>query len=128
MDAVNIQWRNIEDEKFLIFEFQGNLTEAEARKAVASWHRELEKNVPLFEKVNVAWDCSQMKKYEAKAALVWKSALPSFSQSIEDIWLITTNPFFKMGARTVTLLTDFKLHLASSSEDFERKVLEKSLS
>ena len=119
MDCVKQYWQQIHDDKYLIFEFQGHLNDDVAKVAVKEWAQHFRSLGPL-EKTNIVWNCQKMSKYSPGAAISWKNALPKFSHQISGIWLITTNPFFKMGARTVTMLTSFKLNLASSYDDFLR--------
>ncbi len=117
MDDVLLTWDRKNDKRFLRFSFKGHLTEEVAKSAISNWKKEFGSNVTDGERVNIIWNCLEMKKYSPLAAKVWKNALLELSDKIDDIWLITTNPFFKMGARTMTMLTSFKLRSASSESE-----------
>ncbi|MEM9327723.1 MAG: hypothetical protein AAGA85_18790 [Bacteroidota bacterium] len=122
MDGVQQQWLEIENRKYLSFQFIGHLTDDVAKRAIAEWQAHFDQNIAPLEKAGIVWNCLEMTKYSPGAALSWKNALPQFNSRISEIWLITTNPFFKMGARTVTMLTSFKLNVVSSDEEFRSAV------
>ncbi len=122
MDRVTQEWASIGASKYLIFRFKGHLTDDVAKTAVAEWEDNFRNKLGADQHANIVWNCLEMSKYSTGAALSWKKALPKFSQQIGDIWLITTNPFFKMGAKTVTMLTSFELKVVSSHEEFTQKV------
>jgi hypothetical protein len=123
MDTVLLTWLQFGDRKALRFGFEGHLTEEIAENTILEWRKAFSERLNEGEQAIIIWNCLGMKKYAASAAKLWKNSMPEFNHQIADIWLITTNPFFKMGARTVTMLTKFKLKTASSEDEMKEKML-----
>ena len=117
-DEVVISWDQKRDKRYLKFLFQGSFTEVEAEKAIEEWEREFS-NIGTGEKTDLIWNCSKMSRYNAGAAKIWKDAMSELNPKIGQIWLVTTNTFIKMGARTVTFLLPLNLKVISSESEIQ---------
>ncbi len=116
-DEVLLSWVEKSGKKYLRFSFRGNLTEEIAKSTIDNWMTECKTNLEEDEKIGLIWNCLEMKKYSPMAAKLWKNALKECNIDMEEIWLVTTSSFFKMGARTITMLTKYKLKTVSSESE-----------
>ncbi len=113
--VVEIKWVQQANKSLLKFEFLGPLDENQANDAIDTWRKEFEK-VGNSEKVDLIWNCLAMERYSAKSAGLWKDAMAEFKEKIDTIWLVTTNTFIKMGAKTITFLLPVNLRVISSEQ------------
>lgn len=113
INEVALSWLEKGNKKYLRFLFNGDFTESEAYPAIENWDMEFAA-VSLGSKVDLIWNCLEMKKYSAGAAKLWKNAMNKHNPKIETIWLVTSNTFIKMGARTVTFLLPINLKVVST--------------
>lgn len=115
-NGVLVFWFQLHGKRCLRFDFHGSFSEEEAIFAIERWKNEVS-NMKPGEEVDLIWNCLDMKKYTAGAAKIWKNAMSNFSNTTGFIWLVSTNPFIKMGAKTVTFLLPLKLKPVSSIEE-----------
>lgn len=113
IDEVVISWQEKNGIKRLNFLFNGNFTEKEAVSAIKKWEKEFA-SIPQGQKVELIWNCLEMRKYSPGAAKTWKNAMSKMNSKIDTVWLVSSNTFIRMGARTVTLLLPIKLKPVSS--------------
>lgn len=116
ISEVAIRWHHSKGKRYLKFDFRGSFTEVEAEPAIYKWKFELDA-IAEDEKADLIWNCLEMDKYSAKAAKLWKGAMTEMNPKIDQIWLVSTNTFIKMGARTVTFLLPINLTVVSSEEE-----------
>lgn len=113
INEVIISWKEVNNKKYLHFSFQGSFTEKEATPAIKKWEESFHK-IPTGTKVDLIWNCLEMSRYSAGAAKLWKSAMSTMNPKIDTIWLISSNTFIRMGAKTVTFLLPINLKAVSS--------------
>lgn len=117
-DEVVISWHQQKNKRYLKFLFNGSFTEAQATPAIEKWKKEL-KTISSGEKIDLIWNCLKMSKYSAGAAKIWKDAMSELNPKIDQIWLISSNTFIRMGARTVTFLLPINLKVVSSEYEIQ---------
>lgn len=116
IDQIIISWEQKSGKKYLKFSFKGSLTEEVAGDSIMSWKREFSQ-VKAGDKVDLIWDCLEMSKYSAKAAKMWKDTMKELNNKVDCIWLISTNTFIRMGAKTIIFLLPINLKVVSSEEE-----------
>jgi len=104
------------NKRYLKFTFKGSLSEEVAAGSISSWRSEFSK-IKAGEKVDLIWDCLEMSKYSAKAAKMWKETMKELNDKVDCIWLISTNTFIRMGAKTITFLLPINLKVVSSEAE-----------
>ncbi len=117
-DEVAISWDQKKGKRFLKFLFQGSFTEAQAEPAIHKWKQEFE-TLASDEKIDLIWNCLEMTKYSAGAAKLWKNAMSVLNPKIDQIWLVSSNTFIKMGAKTVTFLLPINLKVVASEYEIQ---------
>ncbi|MEQ9405127.1 MAG: hypothetical protein RIM99_16165 [Cyclobacteriaceae bacterium] len=115
-NAVLVSWYQLHGRKCLLFDFHGTFSEDEATAAIKRWKEEASGLKP-GEKTDLIWNCIEMKKYTGGAARLWKNAMAQFKDSTEFVWLVSSNPFIRMGAKTVTFLLPLKLKAVNSIDE-----------
>lgn len=116
VSEVVISWRELKSKKYLEFVFLGDFSESEAEEAIEKWDQ-LFSSIPESQKANLIWNCNEMKKFTSGAAKIWKGAMSKFGHKIDTIWLISSNSFIRMGAKTVTFLLPVNLKAVTSEDD-----------
>lgn len=98
----------------LKFKFNQHFQAEDARYAVEEWN-------DLFEsakdsKINIIWDCLDMKSYEPKALSTWQQALKRMKKRINHIWLITDSKKLKTGAMLMSTFSSLKIKVVKSED------------
>jgi hypothetical protein len=109
-----IAWRTLKGKECLYFTFKGNLSHADAVKAVDIWklmHKT--KNQMLI----LVWNCVEMKGYDPMARSIWQKALKELKNEIETVWLISDSVLIRTGASIMSVFTSFSLKVISSEND-----------
>lgn len=115
-------WEEKGGKPFLKFVFIGHLTEEVTRKTVEKWKSDIESKIQPGEKIDLIWNCVKMTGYESKARVIWQDTMKDLFEKTGQIYLVSTNPLFKIAAKTMTLLTKFNLKAVSSEADIEELV------
>lgn len=98
----------------LKFKFNNNLSEEDARYAIQEWNDLL--NSSKDDKVNMIWDCLEMKNYEQKALALWQHALKESRNKINQIWLVTESKMLRAGAMLISAFTNMKIKVVKSHD------------
>ncbi len=113
-------WEERNDKPFIKFAFLGHLNEQLSAEAISKMGRLLAISEKNGEKVSIIWNCEKMTGYESKARLLWQKALKDHIESIDEVWIVTTNPMFKLAAKTMTLLTKYNLKVATTESQIDQ--------
>ena len=57
-----------------------------------------------------------MTGYDSKARILWQKSMGEMHTRTGVIWMVTTNPLFKIAAKTMTLLTRYKMKPVESEQ------------
>ena len=93
---------------------EGHLSEVIATDAVRKWREEFEQKVETGTKTTVICNCSAMTGYDTNARKLWQKTIGDLKYKMDNLWIITDNIVFKTAAKTMGLLTSFKIKTASS--------------
>ena len=115
-NEVTVLWVKKGEKNVLKFTFLGDLTEESASLALTRWRSEFSK-IDKGTKVDLIWNCLEMRKYSGKSAKLWKQAMSAMKDKIDKVWLVTNNTFIRMGAKTVTFLLPIQLNVISSEKE-----------
>lgn len=111
-----IEWRVINERKYLYFLFEGNFTKEDASQGVVKW-REL--MGPEQTKKELIWNCINMSGYKPEARIQWQKAITEHKDRIDIIWLITNSALIQAGARIMSLFTPYNFKVVKSEEDIK---------
>jgi len=114
-NTVDIQVCQVENLDCLKLSFNGILTEAIANQAIDEW-KHLLGNVG-DKKVNMVWDCKNMKDYETGARIKWQNMLKENKQVIGTIWVITESSLIKTGLKLLSAFSSYKFKFIKSCEE-----------
>ena len=114
---VNVMWVQKYDKKCLKLTIHGHLSEKNAFEAVSKWKEELSTNLESGEKANIICNCLNMTGYDTGARKLWQQTISDLKSQIEYIWIISDNKLFRTAAKTMGLLTKFKIKTANSESD-----------
>ena len=101
------------NKKWLKFVFPQILDEGSAKKAIEIWNAHFAKELSGNEKANLIFDCRQMKNYETASRLLWQKNMSDTRKQIGDIWIISENRLILAAAKTMGLLTGFKIKVTT---------------
>ena len=116
MNDVRLSWKVITNKQFLKFVFKGTLTRDLAVQAIKDWSGKLS-GVSPDNNVSLIWNCVEMTKYEIDAFKLWHEALLESKSHIEEIWIVTDNSFYKLAARTMSMVSSLKLKCVTTEEE-----------
>ena len=91
-----------------------NFQEEDAVYAVEEWKDLLASS--KGGKINLIWNCLNMKHYERKALSVWQQTLKKFKNQIENIWLITDSKKLKTGAMLMSAFSSLKIKVVKTED------------
>lgn len=115
--SMKLEWLEKGGKKYLKFLFKDHLSLDAAMATISKWKEELSKESAKTEKVNLIWDCNEMTGYDGAARKTWQATMGELKGQIGDIWIISRNPIFRTAAKTMALLTSYKLKSAKSEDD-----------
>ena len=113
-NKLNIELCNINNDGCLKFSFGEHFNEDDANTAVKEWKDLI--GSARGDKINIIWNCLDMKSYEAKALTTWQQALKQMKNQIENIWLITDSKKLKTGAMLMSAFSELKIKVVKSEE------------
>lgn len=117
-----VNWKIINNEKYLYFKFEGVLRLDGAKKAIKRWNTLIEREELKGESVDdmlIVWDCSEMKNYETNARIAWQQNLKEQGKKIGIIWLITKSPIIQAGAEMISFFTSYTIRTIKTIEELE---------
>lgn len=114
INKINVMWIEISAKRCLRITIHGFLNEEKASEATSKWEEELSSNLKPGEKAYVICNCIYMTGYTPDARRLWQQTLSKLKNQIESFWIITDNRMFIMAAKTMGLLTKFKIKTADS--------------
>lgn len=113
----NVGWCEKLGGNNLRFTFGEKLTEKDAEQAIVLWKEAFQKK--KNDKVNLIWDCTNMKAYESGARKKWTNALFELKPQIGTIWLISESPLIRMGASVMGMATSLNIRTLGATEDIK---------
>ncbi|MCU0430469.1 MAG: hypothetical protein MUF42_10910 [Cytophagaceae bacterium] len=113
---VSINLATLYGKKWLWFVFPAMLEEASAIEAVQHWKEHFNQSLKPGDKANLIFDCSHMKNYDTASRQLWQRTMVEHRANIGDIWIISQNRLILTAAKTMGLLTGFKIKVALSEE------------
>lgn len=114
LDKLDIDFCHLNNEGCLKFTFNEHFKEEDAVYAVEEW-KELQAS-SKGGKINIIWNCLNMKSYERKTLSVWQKTLKTFKNKIEDIWLITDSKKIKAGAVLMSTFSSLKIKVVKTED------------
>lgn len=117
VNSTEVEWIEISNKKCLRISIIGRLTKKTATKAVTQWKEEFALQLAPDEKAIVICNCIKMSSYDTDARKLWQNTISELKSQIGYFWIITDNKLFKMAAKTMGLVTRFKLLTVSSEDD-----------
>lgn len=117
VNTVVVEWIEISGKKCLRISIIGRLTEKTATKAISHWKEGFSLQLIPGEKAIVICNCLKMSTYDTNARKLWQNTISELKSQIGYFWIVTDNKIFKMAAKTMGLVTRFKLVTVSSEED-----------
>ena len=117
--TTGLEWKTIAEKRFLKFTFHGHFSAEEAVPAITEWRKEFEKEVPSGQKVSIIWDCMQMTGFDPDVKNTWQKTLKEFSNNVQEIWIISTNPLIRVAALTMGVFTNYKVKTAIKESDIK---------
>lgn len=117
VNTVNVEWIEISDKKCLRILIIGRLTEKTASKAITQWKEGFSLQLTPGEKAIVICNCLKMSAYDTNARKLWQNTISELKSQIGYFWIVTDNKLFKMAAKTMGLVTRYKLVTVSSEND-----------
>ncbi|MDW7694936.1 hypothetical protein R9C00_09290 [Flammeovirgaceae bacterium SG7u.111] len=122
MNEVKVSSERTSGKLFLKFEFIGSLKEDIALEAISRWEVLMDTQLEEGEKAEIIWNCERMTGYESEARKGWQSMLKESKEKTGDIWIVTAKTMFRVAAKTMALLTNYKLKAVSSEREIFEKV------
>ena len=116
-NEVKVNWIQINGKKCLNMEINGFLEEKIAFYAVSRWKKEFIAHLESGEKGNVVCNCLNMSGYDTEARKLWQQTISDLKFQIECMWIITDNALFTIAAKTMGLMTKFKIKTAKSEAE-----------
>ncbi len=99
------------------FVFRGHFSEADAMVAVERWRALLVarpgKRLPHV------WVCEEMTGYDGRARHLWTESMREFVHQIDDVWLVSTSPLIRLGAKLVTKFLPITLRPVWSEREIQ---------
>jgi len=93
-----IEWCNIKTRRCLFLQFDGNLSEEDAEKAISRITSMIEA-VP--DKVLMVWECSRMTSFDKGARDAWQKFIKAVRSRLEAIHLVSKKLVIRVGAYAV---------------------------
>lgn len=118
VNTVTVEWVNISQTKCLRIAIRGRLTEKTASGAISEWKEAFALD-PIPGKKNVICSCLKMTAYDTNARKLWQNTINELKSQIDYFWIVTDNKLFVMAAKTMGLITKFKLRTVSSEDDIQ---------
>jgi methionine salvage enolase-phosphatase E1 len=115
MQTFNYQWTTLADKRYLKFSFESHFSTEDAKKAAEYWLEEFNK-LNLEEKNDIIFDCVGMKNYDTDARKIWQDTMLKLKPQIGNIFIISDNILILGAAKTMGLITGFKIKPAKSEE------------
>lgn len=112
---VGISTVNKRDQPCLQFDFPEDLTADMARDAIAIWREELKRYEG--KKVTLIFNCQHMQGFETSARRMWQEMLSESKLQTADIWVVCNNMFIMTAAKTMGLLTGYKIKTAKTLQE-----------
>jgi hypothetical protein len=117
VNKINVMWIEKSTQRCLRIAIHGYLNEENASEATSKWKEELSRNLKSEEKAFVICNCINMTGYAPNARKLWQQTLSELKNQIGCFWIITDNNMFVMAAKTMSLLTKFKIKTAKSESE-----------
>lgn len=117
VNTVTVDWAEISNEKCLRITIKGRLTEKTANEAILQWKEAFDLQHESGEKINIICSCLKMTGYDTNARKMWQNTISELKDQIGYFWIVTDNKLFVIAARTMGLITKFKLRTVSSEND-----------
>ena len=113
-NKLDIELCYLNNDGCLKFTFNEHFQEEDAAFAVEEWKELLASS--RGGKINIIWNCLDMKSYERKALSIWQQALKEFKKQIDDIWLITDSKKLKTGAMLMSAFSSLKIKVVKTED------------
>ena len=98
----------------ITFTFTGEFKEVDALEGIEEWRNIFE---PLDTKVSLVWDCLKMTGFESGARVAWQKAMKEMGDRIDKVWLISSSPVIRTGAKLMSTFTKFKIKSVKTHEE-----------
>lgn len=116
MERVTLEWFYRHHKRSLQFNFDGHLDDFSAKTVIAKWKNEIAEKVDENEKVDVIYNCLNMTGFDTSARKAWQNAMLDLKPKLNEVWIISDNSFILAAAKTMGLLTRFKIKVTRSLE------------
>lgn len=116
-NAVNVEWKTIQESECLHIEIVGFLGAEIANTATEKWKSLLEDRMKDNEQTVVICDCENMKGYHADARKMWQQTMSETRPYMKNMWIVTDNKLFIIAAKSMGFITNFPLKTAKSIND-----------
>lgn len=113
-ECVTIKWETIRKKEFLKFTFTGTLSHHDAAKASGTWAEIFRDRSTL--KMNVIFNCTDMKDYDPFARITWQKTISDLKGQINEIWVISDSKIIRAGAAIMGMFTSFNLRTVNSED------------
>ena len=102
----------------LKFTFRGHLSGEDSTRAIREWRQAFQ--TMDGKSFTLIWDCLHMGGYDHDARTAWTRTLVEMKPKIEAIWLVTTSPIVKMGAKVMGMFSGLTIHIVKSEDEIRR--------
>jgi hypothetical protein len=113
-EKVLLEWTVYEGKRFLVFHFKGYLDEFSAKIAIQQWVHEFEKEPADSGKIDIIYNCNEMTGFDTAARKKWQQTMSTLKSRLANVWIISDNRFILAAAKTMGLLSGFKIRAARS--------------
>jgi len=113
--APTVAWADFAGRSCLQFTFEGHLTLEGARCGIADWRARLDER-PAGP-VDLVWSCTAMEGYDPRARKAWQEALSELKPRTGVIWVVSTQPVNRIGARVMNLFVDLDVRAVASESE-----------
>lgn len=115
--TVKVEWIKLSGNNCLKISINGLLNEPNAVKATSQWKEEIASSLLPGEKATIICNCQNMTGYEAEARKLYQKTIMDLSNQIGHLWIVTNDSIFKMAAKTMGVMTRFKIKSVNSEAD-----------
>ena len=114
-----VEWKDINNQRFLFMSFDGKLFGEDAEQAIST--------IPALllgheGKITLVWECTHMSNYDTVAREAWQSYIKEIKPRIEAVHLISNRMLIRTGAMVVGVFAGIKVIMWDSLDEFLAKV------